>query len=94
MEHGSNPRGAYQRSKLANAIFEIELDRRLRAAQSSAISVFAHPGYAATNLQSSGPTGVMKAILAAYDVEAGTRLWQVSEELTGVHYPVRGAVSE
>ena len=42
----------------------IELDRRLRAARSSAISVFAHPGYSATNLQSSGPTGVTKALLA------------------------------
>jgi hypothetical protein len=25
--------------------------------------VFAHPGYAATNLQSTGPTGVMKSIM-------------------------------
>jgi NAD(P)-dependent dehydrogenase (short-subunit alcohol dehydrogenase family) len=63
MERDYNPRASYQRSKLANAVFAIELDRRLRAAQSPAISVFAHPGYAATNLQSSGPTGLMKAVL-------------------------------
>jgi NAD(P)-dependent dehydrogenase (short-subunit alcohol dehydrogenase family) len=64
MEHRYSPRGSYQRSKLANAVFAIELDRRLRARQSPAISVFAHPGYAATNLQSSGPTGILKKVLA------------------------------
>jgi NAD(P)-dependent dehydrogenase (short-subunit alcohol dehydrogenase family) len=58
-----SPRGAYQRSKLANAIFAIELDRRLRASGSPAISVFAHPGYAATNLQSTGPTGITKQLM-------------------------------
>lgn len=63
-EHGYSPRGSYQRSKLANAVFAIELDRRLRAAGARAISVFAHPGYAATNLQSSGPTGVAKGVMA------------------------------
>ena len=64
LERAYSPRGAYQRSKLANAVFAIELDRRLRAAGSAAISVFAHPGYSATNLQSSGPTGVAKAAMA------------------------------
>jgi len=64
LERHYRPRAAYQRSKLANAVFAIELDRRLRAAGSPAISVFAHPGYAATNLQSSGPTGVAKAVMA------------------------------
>jgi len=144
-ERSYSPRGAYQRSKLANAVFAIELDRRLRAARSSAISVFAHPGYSDTNLQSSGPTGVAKAVLAitnrllaqrpehgalptlyaatapgvegggyygpdglgemrgfpkrveaisdAYDPELGSRLWQASEELTGVRYPLRGGVT-
>jgi NAD(P)-dependent dehydrogenase (short-subunit alcohol dehydrogenase family) len=137
-ERAYNPRGAYQRSKLANAVFAVELDRRLRAAGSPAISVFAHPGYSATNLQSTGPTGAMKAVLSisnrllaqsaergalptlyaatapgveggdyigpdgpgelrgspkkvkaipdAYDPAIGERLWQVSEELTGVRY--------
>ena len=139
LERDYSPRGAYQRSKLANAVFAVELDRRLRAAGSPAISVFAHPGYSATNLQSSGPTGIakaamaisnrlvaqsaergvlptlyaatapdveggdyfgpdgvaemrgfpkkVKAIPAAYDPEIGSRLWQASEELTGVRYP-------
>ena len=51
-----SPRGAYQQSKFANAVFGLELDRRLRAAGSPVISVLAHPGYSATNLQTSGPT--------------------------------------
>jgi len=63
-ESSYSPRGAYQGSKLANAVFAVELDRRLRASGSPAISVFAHPGYSATNLQSTGPTGVAKAAMA------------------------------
>jgi NAD(P)-dependent dehydrogenase (short-subunit alcohol dehydrogenase family) len=47
--------GAYGRSKLANLLFAYELQRRFRAAGSSATSVAAHPGYAATNLQRVGP---------------------------------------
>jgi len=58
LEHGYAPRKAYQQSKLANTIFAIELDRRLRAAGSPVVSVLAHPGYSATNLQSTGPTGL------------------------------------
>lgn len=63
-ERKYEPRKAYQQSKLANAAFGLELDRRLRAAGSPIISVLAHPGYSDTNLQSTGPTGAMKAILA------------------------------
>jgi NAD(P)-dependent dehydrogenase (short-subunit alcohol dehydrogenase family) len=144
-ESGYSPRRAYQQSKLANAVFAVELDRRLRAAASSTISVFAHPGYSATNLQSTGPTGAMKALLsvsnrllaqspergalpqlyaatapgvaggeyygpdgrgefrghpkrvkaipAAYDAENGRRLWEESEELTGVRYPAPAAAA-
>lgn len=46
---------AYGQSKLANLLFAYELQRRLAAAGSSAISIAAHPGYAATNLQAVGP---------------------------------------
>jgi NAD(P)-dependent dehydrogenase (short-subunit alcohol dehydrogenase family) len=42
---------AYGQSKLANLLFALELDRRLRAGDSGLLSVAAHPGYAATNLQ-------------------------------------------
>jgi NAD(P)-dependent dehydrogenase (short-subunit alcohol dehydrogenase family) len=137
-ERSYHPRGAYQGSKLANAVFAVELDRRLRAAGSSTIGVFAHPGYSATNLQSTGPTGIAKAAMAisnrilaqsaergalptlyaatapgvqggeyfgpdgpgefrglpkkveaippAYDEHNGRRLWEASEELTGVRF--------
>jgi len=58
LERSYSPRKAYQQSKMANAVFGIELDRRLRAAGSPILSVLAHPGYSATNLQSTGPTGL------------------------------------
>lgn len=140
LEHGYAPRKAYQQSKLANTVFGLEFDRRLRAAGSPVRSVLAHPGYSATNLQSTGPTGLAAFIMrisntliaqdaergalpqlfaatapdvqggrfygpsgfrqmrgaptevhaldAAYDPETGRRLWTVSEQLTGVTYPL------
>jgi NAD(P)-dependent dehydrogenase (short-subunit alcohol dehydrogenase family) len=42
---------AYGQSKLGDLMFALELDRRLRAAGSTIKSLAAHPGYAATNLQ-------------------------------------------
>jgi NAD(P)-dependent dehydrogenase (short-subunit alcohol dehydrogenase family) len=127
---------AYSQSKLANLLFALELDRRLRAAGWTVKSVAAHPGYAATNLQSTGPPlidrlvmivpnaviaqsddmGALPTLYAATEpgVEGGTyvgpdglgeqrghpkpvspnkaaqdeqvarRLWEISEEMTGV----------
>ncbi|MGI8728250.1 MAG: short-chain dehydrogenase, partial [Solirubrobacterales bacterium] len=49
--------GAYGRSKLANLMFTFELDRRLRARETEAMALACHPGYSATNLQTSGPSG-------------------------------------
>ena len=46
---------AYAQSKLANLLFMFELQRRADAAGVGLLSVGAHPGYAATNLQSAGP---------------------------------------
>jgi NAD(P)-dependent dehydrogenase (short-subunit alcohol dehydrogenase family) len=46
---------AYGQSKLANLLFMLELDRRARAAGWPLVSVAAHPGYAATNLQFAAP---------------------------------------
>ena len=54
-ERGYRPWGAYAQSKLANAMFVLELDRRLRAAGLDIVSAGAHPGFAHTNLQVSGP---------------------------------------
>jgi NAD(P)-dependent dehydrogenase (short-subunit alcohol dehydrogenase family) len=46
---------AYFQTKLANLLFTVELDRQAGAAGSNLIAAAAHPGYAATNLVSSGP---------------------------------------
>jgi NAD(P)-dependent dehydrogenase (short-subunit alcohol dehydrogenase family) len=127
---------AYSQSKLANLMFALELDRRLRAAGSTIKSLAAPPGWSATNLQSAGPPtldallmspvnryfaqsdemGALCTLYAATEpgLEGGTyigpdgvgemrghpkrvapsgtarneeqarRLWEVSEELTGV----------
>ena len=51
---------AYGQSKLGDLMLALELDRRLRAAGSAIKSIGAHPGYAATNLQTARrrrPTG-------------------------------------
>jgi NAD(P)-dependent dehydrogenase (short-subunit alcohol dehydrogenase family) len=48
------PMRAYQQSKLADLIFAFELDRRLRAANSTVMSIAAHPGVADTNLFQTG----------------------------------------
>ncbi len=42
--------GAYAQAKLANLVFALELDRRLRGTDDNLLSVAAHPGYAATNV--------------------------------------------
>ncbi len=76
-EREYSPRTYYRQSKLANVLFGLELDRRLRAAGAPVMSVLAHPGYAATNLQSSGPTGIARLawkvsnVLMAQSAEAG-----------------------
>ena len=136
---------AYGQSKLANLLFTAELQRRLTAAGSDVLATAAHPGYAATNLQShsqrrsldllmaisnrlfaqdanggalptlyaavadipgnsfAGPQGFMEQrgapkrvgrSAAAQDMDVARRLWDVSEELTGVRFPLgagRGA---
>jgi NAD(P)-dependent dehydrogenase (short-subunit alcohol dehydrogenase family) len=46
---------AYAQSKLADLIFQQELQRRLTAIGSPILSTGGHPGYAITNLQTSGP---------------------------------------
>jgi NAD(P)-dependent dehydrogenase (short-subunit alcohol dehydrogenase family) len=137
-ERSYNRWRAYGQSKLANLLFAFELDRRLRAAGSTVSSMAAHPGYAATNLQSAapplldrivmtftnlvlaqsaamgalptlyaatfpgleggtyaGPDGIgeqrghpkpVGSTAAARDEEDARRLWELSEELTGVRF--------
>lgn len=134
------PWRAYGQSKLANLLFTAELQRRLSAAGSRVLANAAHPGYAATNLQTrsqrrsmdflmgslgnrllaqdaaggalptlyaavadipgnsyAGPSGFAglrgapgpaRRSAAALDPAAARRLWAVSEELTGVSFPL------
>jgi len=56
---------AYGQSKLANLMFALELDRRLRAADSSVRSLAAHPGYSATNLQAAAAPLVDRLVMKA-----------------------------
>ena len=67
--------GAYAQSKLANLLFTLELQRRLTAAGSPVRATAAHPGWAATNLQSGSGSRVKDAALAV-----GNRLVAVSSE--------------
>jgi NAD(P)-dependent dehydrogenase (short-subunit alcohol dehydrogenase family) len=137
-ERSYTPTAFYAQSKFANVLFGLELDRRLRAAGSPVRSLLAHPGYAATNLQTTGPTGlakiagrignrlfaqspeagalpqllaatsqaaesgrfygparfaesrghptVVQPVPSAQDPDTARRLWELSEQLTGVHF--------
>ncbi|GAA1579906.1 oxidoreductase [Kribbella hippodromi] len=64
---------AYGKSKLANLLFMLELDRRARAAGVDLMSVGAHPGYAATHLQAAGPELAGRALQA--------RVWGTASRL-------------
>ncbi|MGW4527053.1 SDR family NAD(P)-dependent oxidoreductase [Amycolatopsis sp. NPDC004378] len=54
-ERDYRPKRAYERSKLAQMLFALELDRRLREAGSKRLSVVAHPGGALDSLTPSRP---------------------------------------
>jgi NAD(P)-dependent dehydrogenase (short-subunit alcohol dehydrogenase family) len=64
---------SYAQSKLANLLFMFELDRRARAAELPITSVGAHPGYAATNLMSTG-LGMHGRTAEGSIIQAATRL--------------------
>ena len=131
-KRGYKPWPAYGQSKLANQLFTLELQRRLKAAGSSVLVTAAHPGWTAMDLQRTSPTarflnrffamqppqGALPTLRAATDPKAtgadyygpdgflqmrgypkridmvkqaqdagdAARLWEISEELTGVHY--------
>lgn len=63
-ESGYQAALAYGQSKFANAMFGHELNRRLEAAGHASRSFICHPGYSATNLQSTGP-GRFAALMMA-----------------------------
>lgn len=63
--------GAYAQSKLADLIFQQELQRRLTAVRSPILSTGAHPGFAVTNIQTSGPAGNLPLILRIANLLVG-----------------------
>ncbi len=79
-EHGRYQKWvAYGESKLANLLFMRELDRRARAAGLSLTSVAAHPGYASTHLQTSGPQMGGKSVSSRVMAAASPVLGQAPE---------------
>lgn len=85
---------AYGQSKLANLLFMLELQRRLAAAGSTVRSLAAHPGYAATNLQSHSEQFLMRIgmkvanVVVAQSDEKGSlpTLFAASQDLPGGSY--------
>ena len=138
-ERGYRRHAAYGQTKLANLLFLSELQRRLEEIDAPIKAIGAHPGWAATNLQTRngnvledtlmrvgntllaqnasmgalptlyaatqdlpgnayiGPDGIgemrghptpVGRSGAALDAETGRRLWELSESLTGVRFPI------
>jgi NAD(P)-dependent dehydrogenase (short-subunit alcohol dehydrogenase family) len=55
LEKKYTPWTAYRQSKLANLMFALELERRLRNAGTPAISIAVHPGLSKTSIIQNGP---------------------------------------
>jgi len=93
---------AYGQSKLANLLFVHELQRRLAAAGSPVRAVAAHPGYAATELQSRTGNFLQNALMAvgnkliAQSGEQGAwpTLFAATQELPGGAYIGPGGPGE
>lgn len=91
---GYNRVAAYGQSKLANLMFSLELQRRLTAAGSPLRSMAAHPGYAATNLQTRTGNPVFdlggrignKVITQSAEAGAWPMLFAASQDLPGGTY--------
>ncbi|WP_115045311.1 oxidoreductase [Xanthomonas arboricola] len=74
----------YAASKLANALFFFELDRRLRAARSPIMAVGAHPGVASTSLgRHMGPIQVVGPLVGLLLNTAATGAWPALLAATG-----------
>ncbi|MEU5532585.1 oxidoreductase [Streptomyces sp. NPDC020362] len=88
------PSRAYAQSKLANLLFTLELQRRLAEAGSPVRALAAHPGYAATNLQSHHANPVARAFMGlgnkvlAQDDRSGAlpTLYAATQDLPGASY--------
>ncbi|WP_109831520.1 oxidoreductase [Reichenbachiella versicolor] len=67
-----NKEKAYAQSKLANMMFGVMLNKKLYESGSKTISILAHPGYTATNLQRHmGLIGKVMNFLIAQKIEMG-----------------------
>lgn len=69
-ERGYSRWRRYGQSKLANLLFAYELERRSEAGCWGITSVAAHPGYASTHLQTSGP-GIGGGLAGLFNVTIG-----------------------
>ncbi|MGV3562095.1 MAG: oxidoreductase [Nocardioides sp.] len=75
--------GAYARSKLANLLFTLELDRRCREAELPVKALAAHPGFAGTHLAANGQYGrssggiasILDATIRAVSQSAAAGAW-------------------
>lgn len=91
---GYGPVKAYGQSKLANLLFTLELQRRFRHAGSTLRALAAHPGYAATNLGTSGRNPILvRAVHLAgrYLAQTGEQaalptLFAATQDLPGASY--------
>ncbi|MGW7048326.1 oxidoreductase [Streptomyces avermitilis] len=89
-----SPITAYSQSKLANLLFTLELQRRLAEAGSPVRALAAHPGWAATNLQSHDGSALRRALMrvgnrfVAQDNRAGAlpTLYAAVQDLPGASY--------
>jgi NAD(P)-dependent dehydrogenase (short-subunit alcohol dehydrogenase family) len=88
------PMKAYSQSKLANLLFTLELQRRLTESGSAVRATSAHPGWAATNLQSHDGSVLRRSFLrvgnrfVAQDNRAGAlpTLYAAVQDLPGASY--------
>ncbi len=74
----------YSASKLANALFFFELDRRLRAAGSPVTAVGCHPGMAKTSLgRHMGPLQILNPLVGVILNNAERGAWPALQAATG-----------
>lgn len=78
----------YAASKLANALFFFELDRRLRAVGSPVTAVGCHPGMASTNLgRYMGVLQILNPIVGVLLNSADKGAWPALQAATGIVKP-------
>jgi len=76
--------GRYSASKLANALFFFELDRRLRASGSPVIAVGCHPGFASTDLgRYLGPLQILLPLVKVFLNTAAMGAWPTLQAASG-----------